>query len=234
MKNPLIIALDVDTVEEAGKLADTLKGHVGGFKVGMQLFDSAGPSIVRFLKEKETPVFVDLKLHDIPNTVAGAARVLTRHGADIINVHAAGGSAMMTAAAEAVRNEAERLGQACPLLVAVTVLTSIDQEIFNNQVGFPGTIEERVVAWAKMAQDAGLDGVVASPMEIAPVRAACGGGVVIITPGIRPADAVLNDQKRVMTPAEAIRQGATYLVIGRPITGAPDPMQAAMDILRVL
>ncbi|MCL2766802.1 MAG: orotidine-5'-phosphate decarboxylase [Peptococcaceae bacterium] len=229
--NPLIIALDVDTVEEAGKLADALMQHVGAFKVGMQLFNSAGPTVIRFLNEKKVPVFIDLKLHDIPNTVAGATRVLTSHGVGIINIHAAGGQEMMRAAAAAVREEAERLNLPRPLLVAVTILTSIDQEVFSNQIGFPGTIKERVTAWALMAQDAGLDGVVASPREIAPIRAACGGEFVIITPGVRPAGSAVNDQKRVMTPAEAIGQGATYLVIGRPVTGAPDPAQAARDIL---
>ena len=231
VNNPLIIALDVDTMEEAGRLADVLKPHVGAFKVGMQLFNSAGPPVIHFLKEKNVPVFIDLKLHDISNTVANAARVLARHGARIINVHAAGGLDMMRAAAFSVQDEADKLGMERPLLVAVTVLTSIDQEAFNTQMGIPGTIADRVTAWAEMAKEAGLDGVVASPREIAPIRAACGEEFVIITPGVRPAGTDLNDQARVMTPAEAIQQGATYLVIGRPITGAPDPAQAAKDVL---
>lgn len=229
--NPLIIAMDVDTIEEAGRLADVLRPHVGAFKVGMQLFNSEGPAVIRFLKEKNVPVFIDLKLHDIPNTVAAAAKALTGHGVSIINIHAAGGRAMMQAAAAAVREEAERLNLIRPLLVAVTVLTSIDQEVFNSQIGIPGTIADRVTAWAAMAQEAGLDGVVASPREIVAIRAACGKEFVIITPGVRPAGAAMNDQKRVMTPAEAVRQGATYLVIGRPITEAPDPALAAWEIL---
>lgn len=230
-KNPLIIALDVDTVEKAVDLAEKLEPFAGGFKVGMQLYNSVGPEAVRRLREKNAPVFIDLKLHDIPNTVSGAIRVLTRHGASILNVHAAGGGEMMHAAAEAARDEAARAGLNRPLVIAVTVLTSIGQEVFNKEVGVPGPIQDRVVAWAQLAQEAGLDGVVASPREIAAIRAACGPDFVIITPGVRPAGAAANDQKRTMTPGEAIRLGATYLVVGRPVTAAPDPVEAAMAIL---
>jgi len=230
-KNPLIIALDVDTVEEAVSLAERLGPYAGGFKVGMQLYNSAGPEAVRSLREKNVPVFIDLKLHDIPNTVSGAARVLTRHGASILNVHAAGGKAMMQAAAEAARDEADKAGISRPLVIAVTVLTSIDQEVFNHEVGIAGSIQDRVTAWALLAKEAGLDGVVASPREIAAIRKACGPDFVIITPGVRPAGAAANDQKRTMTPGEAIRLGATYLVVGRPVTAAPDPVEAARGIL---
>jgi len=231
IKNPLIIALDVNAIEEASVLADKLSPYAGAFKVGMQLYNSEGPEAIRILKEKNTAIFIDLKLHDIPNTVAGAARVLTRHGVSILNVHAAGGKKMMREAVKAARDEADKKGIDRPLIVAVTVLTSIDQEVFNNEVGINGSIKERVVLWAKMAREAGLDGVVASPHEIAAIRKACGNDFVIITPGVRPAGVAANDQKRVMTPGEAIRQGATYLVVGRPVTGSPDPAQAARAIL---
>lgn len=232
VKNPLIVALDVDTVKEAFVLADKLGPYVGAFKVGMQLYNSAGPEVVRLLKEKNVPIFIDLKLHDIPNTVAGAARVLTRQGAAIFNVHAAGGMAMMRAAVDAARDEAVKLGLRNPLVVAVTVLTSIDQEIFNEEVGISGPISEQVVLWAKLAKKAGMDGVVASPHEIALIKQACGDDFVIITPGVRPPGAAVNDQKRIMSPGEAARLGATYLVLGRPITAAYDPAQAAIAILK--
>lgn len=232
LKNPLIIALDVDTLEEAEILANKLYAHAGAFKVGLQLYNSAGPEALKKLKQKGVPVFVDLKLHDIPNTVAAAARVLTRYGASILNVHAAGGSAMMRAAAEAVRKEAAGNGIGRPLITAVTVLTSIDQEMFNNEMGIPGPLQKQVTTWALLARASGLDGVVASPREITAIREACGPDFVIITPGVRPAGAAANDQKRTMTPAEAMKLGATYLVVGRPVTASPDPVQAIREILK--
>lgn len=230
-KNPLIIALDVDTVAQAEKLADKLGPYAGGFKVGMQLYNSVGPGAVHRLREKRATIFVDLKLHDIPNTVAGAARVLTRHGASILNVHAAGGAAMMAAAVNASRDEAARAGAKPPLVVAVTVLTSVSQDVFNKEIGIAGPIREQVVKWALLAKEAGLDGVVASPLEIRPIREACGKDFVIITPGVRPAGSAADDQKRTMTPGEAVRLGATYLVVGRPVTAAPDPVMALRAIL---
>ncbi len=229
-KNPLIIALDVNTMREAELLVDTLAPYAGGFKAGMQLYNSEGPEVLQRLRVK-APVFVDLKFHDIPNTVAGATRVLTRLGAAILNVHAAGGGDMMRAARDAARDEAARAKIRPPLVVAVTVLTSISQEVFNNQIGLPGSIEERVVAWALLAKEAGLDGVVASPREIAAIRKYCGQDFIIITPGVRPAGAAADDQKRTMTPGEAIGLGATYLVVGRPVTAASDPVAAARGIL---
>lgn len=231
-KNPLIIALDVDTFEEAAVLVDMLGPYAGGFKVGMQLYYGAGPEAVRRLREKQVPIFLDLKLHDIPNTVSGAARALTRLGASMLNVHAAGGRAMMSAAAEAARDEAAKRGENCPLVVAVTVLTSIDQVVFNNEMGISGAIQDRVAAWALLAREAGLDGVVASPWEIEAVRRACGHDFTIVTPGVRPGGAAAGDQKRAMPPGEAVRLGATYLVVGRPVTAVPDPVGAAEAILR--
>ncbi|WP_114638053.1 orotidine-5'-phosphate decarboxylase [Desulfolucanica intricata] len=227
----LIVALDVDSLEKAKQLVEILAPHVGAFKVGMQLYNSVGPEIIYKLKEFGTDLFIDLKLHDIPNTVAQASRVLTAHGANILNVHAAGGSEMMRAAALAVREEASDKDIPKPLVIAVTVLTSISQVAFNKEIGFTGEIQERVVAWARLAQDAGLDGVVASPWEISAIRQACGREFVIITPGIRPVGGDIHDQKRVMTPKEAVAAGATYIVVGRPITGSLDPVEAAKYIV---
>ncbi|SHE35166.1 orotidine-5'-phosphate decarboxylase [Desulforamulus putei] len=230
-KEKLIVALDVNTTEAALELVRKLSPRVGMFKVGMQLFYSAGPDVVRRIKEEGVRVFLDLKLHDIPNTVAQAARALAGLGADIINVHAAGGTAMMRAAAGAVRERAAALGLPAPLVISVTVLTSIDQPVFQQELGYSGDIQGKVRAWAILTKEAGLDGVVASPKEIAVIREACGDDFKIITPGIRPAWSVSDDQKRIMTPAEAIDQGASYLVVGRPVTGDADPSAAAQKIL---
>ena len=200
----LIVALDVDSRAKAMELAGKLTGQVGLFKVGMELFYAAGPEIIRDISASGAGVFLDLKLHDIPHTVARAAGVLARYGAAIINVHAAGGREMMRAARESAAAEAGKVGAPAPLVIAVTVLTSIDQQTFNNEIGLPGTLKDRVLAWALLAQEAGLDGVVCSPREIAAVRAVCGPGFKIITPGIRPAGAAVGDQRRVMTPAGVI------------------------------
>ncbi|MEW5954096.1 MAG: orotidine-5'-phosphate decarboxylase [Bacillota bacterium] len=231
LKKKLIVALDVDNLATATELARELKPYVGFFKVGLELFYSCGPDVVRLIKGLGADVFIDLKLHDIPNTVAGAARALTRYGAGIINVHAAGGRAMMRAAAEAVRDEAETMRVRAPLVVAVTVLTSIDQNAFDRELGMSGQVADKVVAWSKLAGDCGLDGVVASPVEVGAIRKACGPDFVIITPGIRPAGEEVQDQKRTMTPGGAVAAGATYLVVGRPITGAPDRVAAARRVV---
>lgn len=228
----LIVALDMDTAGEALDLARQLQPYVGMFKVGMQLFYGAGPTVVQQLKDLGGRVFLDLKLHDIPNTVGRAAAALTRLGADMINVHAGGGLAMMAEAARAVRQEAERLRVTPPLLIAVTVLTSIDRQVMNQELQIGGPVLEQVVHWARLARQAGLAGVVASPLEAGAIRSACGPEFTIVTPGVRPAGADRGDQRRVLTPAQAIEQGASYLVIGRPITGAGDPVQAARLIVR--
>ena len=230
--NKLIVALDVDSHKKALILAEQLKGLVGFFKVGMELFYSAGVGMVRDLTSFGTGVFLDLKMHDIPHTVAQAARVLVNSRAAIINVHASGGAEMMRFAADAVREEAGRLNMPAPLVIAVTVLTSIDKSIYQNELGFSGEISERVCTWAELANNAGLDGVVCSPQEIRLVREACGPKFVIITPGIRPAGAQIGDQRRIMTPREAILAGASYIVVGRPITEADDPAKAAKAILK--
>lgn len=233
-KEKIIVALDVDTLERALELVEQLHPYVGMFKVGMELYNAVGPRAISAIRERGGEVFVDLKLHDIPTTVAKAARVLTKNGASIINVHASGGLAMMQAAASAVQDEAAVQNIVPPQLIAVTVLTSMDQETLNCQLQIPGTVEENVVRWAELTQQAGLHGVVASPREITAIRKACGDDFVIITPGIRPLGAAKNDQERITTPEEAVQLGATYLVIGRPITKAPNPVEAVKEIIAKL
>ncbi|WP_258359369.1 orotidine-5'-phosphate decarboxylase [Moorella sulfitireducens (nom. illeg.)] len=229
-RDKIIVALDVASLAAGEKLVDQLFPYVGMFKVGLELYTATGPAAIRMVKERGGKVFADLKLHDIPNTVAGAARSLVRHGVDMLNVHAAGGRSMMEAAAEAARQEAAAAGLPVPIILAVTVLTSLDGKTLRDEVGIERGVDEQVVYWARLAQEAGLDGVVASPREIQVIRQACGPEFLIVTPGVRPAGAERGDQRRVMTPAEALEQGASYLVIGRPITAAPDPAAAARAI----
>jgi len=211
-------------------MAGRLEGCADLFKVGLQLFTAEGPSIVRRLTDTGTPVFLDLKYHDIPNTVACAVTEGCRSGAAIINLHASGGPAMMKAAAAAAARHRDESGTPGPLLAAVTVLTSLDQDELGA-VGVGRPVEEQVVALARLARDCGLGGVVASPMEVAAVKTACGDGFRVITPGVRPAWSVAGDQRRFTTPAEAVRLGSDYLVVGRPVTGADDP-PAALMLLR--
>lgn len=232
--NPILVALDVESAARAVELADVLRGSVGGFKIGKQLFTAAGPDMVRELTRRGDRVFLDLKFHDIPNTVAGAVQSAVSTGAWMVNVHASGGSAMMKAAAEAARKTAEKLGQPRPLVIGVTVLTSMDDAALS-EIGVGRTMIEQVVHLAKLAQDSGLDGVVASPQEVPAIRKACGADFQIVTPGIRPADQQgKDDQARTLTPAEAIAAGSSYLVIGRPITAAPNPREAAEKIAATL
>ncbi len=229
-KERLIVALDVPDLQSAESLIEKLTGHVGMWKVGMQLYTAEGPKIIDFLHERGEKVFLDLKFHDIPNTVKKAGEVAARMGVYMFNVHAAGGMEMMRQTAISTREAAEKMGKPCPLLLAVTVLTSIDERTLNEDVGISGKVETQVVKWAKMAQEAGLDGVVASPREIEVIRQQCGDQFAIVTPGVRPDWAAKNDQKRTMTPEDALRVGATYVVVGRPITQASDPVQAAQMI----
>ena len=232
--NPILVALDVESAARAIELADLLRGSVGGFKIGKQLFTAAGPAMVRELTSRGDRVFLDLKFHDIPNTVAGAIQSAVATGAWMVNVHASGGSAMMTAAAEAAAREAKTLGRARPLVIGVTVLTSMTGAALN-EIGITRPMLDQVVHLAKLAKASGLDGVVASPQETRAIRDACGKDFQIVTPGIRPADQQgKDDQARTLTPAEAISAGATYLVIGRPITAAANPRQAADSIVATL
>jgi len=228
--NPILVALDVESAAKAIELADALRGSVGGFKIGKQLFTAAGPSMVRELTSRGDRVFLDLKFHDIPNTVAGAVQSAVATGAWMVNVHASGGSAMMKAAVEAAKKTADALSRPRPLVIAVTVLTSMNDEALQ-EIGVGRTMMDQVVHLARLTQSAGLDGVVASPLEIAAIRSACGSDFQIVTPGIRPADQQgKDDQARTMTPAEAMAAGSSYMVIGRPITAAPNPREAAEKI----
>jgi orotidine-5'-phosphate decarboxylase len=227
--NPILVALDVPSGERALALADQLRGAVGGFKIGKQLFTAEGPAIVRTLAERGDKVFLDLKFHDIPNTVAGAVASAVATGAWMVNVHCSGGTAMMRAAAEAATAAAERARLPRPLVIGVTVLTSMDEAALG-EVGVARPVMDQVLHLAQLAQASGLDGVVASPRETSAIRQACG-AFAIVTPGIRAAaEAGSDDQARTMSAAEAMKAGASYLVIGRPITGAPDPRAAAQAI----
>jgi orotidine-5'-phosphate decarboxylase len=228
--NPILVALDVDSADKALTLATSLRGEVGGFKIGKQLFTAVGPSIVRDITALGEHVFLDLKFHDIPNTVAGAVSSAVATGAWMVNVHCSGGSKMMRAAAEAAATTADKLGRPRPLVIGVTVLTSMDEAALA-EVGTSRPVMDQVVHLATLAKAAGLDGVVASPLETSAIRAACGRDFAIVTPGIRAAaDVGKDDQARTMSAPEAVQAGATYLVIGRPITGAPDPQAAARAI----
>ncbi|MGE0448237.1 MAG: orotidine-5'-phosphate decarboxylase [Vicinamibacterales bacterium] len=226
---PLIVALDVPTVDAARRLADALRGVAGAFKVGSQLFTAHGPAFVEELVARGDRVFLDLKFHDIPNTVAGAVAAATRLGVWMVNVHAGGGLDMMRAAREAADREAAARLTPPPLVIAVTVLTSFSQAGLEA-TGVDGAIPDQVRRLARLTQEAGLDGVVASPQEIALVREACDARFAVVTPGIRGAGDALGDQNRTASAAGALDAGASYIVVGRPIIAAADPRAAALRI----
>lgn len=230
VKDKLIAALDFHTKEDALALVEKLGDNVVFYKVGMELFYSVGTPIVEELKKRNKKIFLDLKLHDIPNTVAQGLCSLLRQGADIMTIHGSGGYTMMKTAVDTVRAEAAKLGVKAPKIIAITVLTSINEDDWTG-LGQTAPIKEQVVRIAKLAKEAGLDGVVASPQEAKLIREACGEGFMIVTPGVRPVGSSLDDQSRVATPAKALQDGASHLVIGRPIRAAQDPALAAKNIL---
>ncbi|MFD2672278.1 orotidine-5'-phosphate decarboxylase [Marinicrinis sediminis] len=229
----IMVALDYPNKQQAERLLQQLEGIPCYMKVGMELFYAEGPSFVAELKKQGYRVFLDLKMHDIPNTVKGGAASITRMGVDMFNVHAAGGSAMMEAAMEGVA-QASAGSNERPTVIAVTQLTSTSQHMLNGEIGIAGTVQDTVVRYAKLASQAGLQGVVASPVEVAAIKEACSASFVTVTPGIRPAGAAIGDQSRVMTPKEARAAGTDYMVIGRPITAAEHPRQAIEQIVKEL
>lgn len=230
----MLVALDVPSLDEAEALLGRLAGILTGCKIGSQLFTAAGPAAIEAARKRGFRVFLDLKFHDIPNTVAAAVREATRLGVFMLNIHASGGLAMARAAAEAAGKAAGDFGIPRPLCLGVTVLTSLDRKALQREVGVPASVAAHVLHLAGLAQAAGLDGCVASPQEISLLRLAMGQEWVIVTPGIRPAEIPplpLDDQVRIATPRRALAAGANYLVVGRPISGAPDPAAAATAII---
>jgi orotidine-5'-phosphate decarboxylase len=232
LKKKIIIALDVKNKEEAVAVVSGLK-EARTFKIGLELFTAEGPTLFKKLKVLRKRIFLDLKLHDIPNTVAGAVRSAVRHGIQMMTIHASGGREMMARAAEAARETAEMDKVEAPLLLGVTILTSLKSADLD-EVGMRPDLAGQVLRLAGLAKSAGMDGVVCSPQEIEILRQEYGRDLLIVTPGIRPAWAAAQDQKRIMTPAEALRKGADYLVIGRPITGAASPQEAFARIVEEL
>ena len=231
MGKDVIVACDFASAEKTYEFLDLFTERKPFVKIGMELFYAEGPEIVREIKARGHQIFLDLKLHDIPNTAAEGLCSLMFQGADILNVHASGGYTMMKTAVDRLHALAEKKGMPCPKLIAVTILTSINEEDWAG-LGMQCTIREQVVRLAKLAKSAGMDGVVASPQEAAAIREACGPGFMIVTPGVRPAGASVDDQSRIATPAAALENGASHLVIGRPIRAAENPKAAAEMILK--
>jgi orotidine-5'-phosphate decarboxylase len=224
-KDKIIFALDVADKDEAGKWISVLKGRVGFFKIGLELFTAAGPDIVSLVKEAGIKVFLDLKFHDIPNTVAGAVRSAVRLGVDMMTLHLSGGSTMIAAGVEAAREESANLGIKRPKIIGVSVLTSLGDSDMK-ELGFRSNAVEQVMTLLSVALKSGADGMVCSPADLDSVKPHAPKGFTIITPGIRPAGADKGDQSRVATPASAIKAGSSLLVIGRPISAAADPVKA--------
>lgn len=229
-KERLCVALDVADTAAALQLGRELKDFVGLFKIGLELFTSEGPEVVRAVAQLGLKIFLDLKFHDIPNTAAGAARAAARLGVAMFNVHAVGGKHMIRAAVDAAAEEAAKAGMERPRVLAVTILTSVDEATLN-ELRMRGSLTEAVRHFAVLAQAAGADGVIASPQETELIRSACGPNFLIVTPGVRPAGTGAGDQKRTTTPREAVLAGSDYIVVGRPITVAKDRREACRQIV---
>lgn len=230
----VIVALDTPDIIIATKLVQSLKGDIKVFKIGSELFTSCGPEIVRVVQDSGAKVFLDLKFFDIPNTVANVAQVACHLGVFMFNVHALGGAKMMKVTAEAVRGEAARRGLAKPIILAVTILTSMSEKELSEDLSIGKALEDEVLHLAKIAKDAGLDGAVASAREARVLKDKIGKDFLVVTPGIRPRWSAAGDQHRIVTPRDAFDAGADYIVIGRPITADPDPRKAAEKIMEEL
>lgn len=230
-KDKLIVALDTSDLETAKRLIDELRDHTGMFKVGLELFTHSGTKVFELIEKEGIKVFFDGKFMDIPNTVARAAANIAAQKIAMLNIHASGGLAMMKAAAEAVRDQADKSKIEKPILIAVTVLTSVDADALKNELSVGIPVEDHVVKLATLTKQAGLDGVVASAREAQLIRTALGPDFIIVTPGIRPAWASTDDQARIVTPSQAVKNGSDYLVVGRPITGADNKKEAAARVV---
>jgi orotidine-5'-phosphate decarboxylase len=233
-RDRIIVALDTNDIVMCTRLLESLKGEIKLFKVGKELFTACGNEAIAAIHDARARCFLDLKYHDIPNTVASASTVACRRGIFMFNVHASGGKKMMKAARDAVWGEAEKRGIEKPLILAVTVLTSLGPEELQKEIGISRSLEDQVVHLACMAKESGLDGVVASAKEIRLIKAALGNDFKVITPGIRPEWASRQDQNRIVTPRDAFEMGADYIVIGRPITASADPLESARRIISEL
>ncbi len=231
--NPIICAIDTPEVSDATAIAGDVRKHVGAVKLGLEFFTANGAAGVREITNLGVPLFLDLKFHDIPNTVAKAIAATAGMNMFMMTVHTTGGQAMLKAAIDASDRVAQTTGKERPLVIGVTLLTSLDQDDISI-LGFSSTLQDQVLRLADLAQSAGLDGIVCSPFEISAIRKACGSDLKLIVPGIRPEGSAANDQKRILTPQEALNRGADYLVIGRPITNAPDRAGAAKAIAQSL
>ncbi|SMB92621.1 orotidine-5'-phosphate decarboxylase [Desulfonispora thiosulfatigenes DSM 11270] len=230
MSSKLIVALDVNDLNEAKNLVTVLGDSVNYYKVGLELFLNTGGKVLEFLKDQKKKIFLDLKFHDIPNTVAQAAKWATTLGVDMFNVHASGGREMLQKVSEVVSETAKAQKIDKPLVIAVTILTSFNEEGIT-EVGYNGSIENLATNLAKLTKEGGLDGVVCSPKEVENIKKVCGREFITVCPGVRPKWSVSGDQKRIMTPKDAIEIGADFLVVGRPITKSNDPYEAAMKII---
>jgi len=230
IKEKIVLALDVDTLEEAKKLILELKDYVGVFKVGLQIYTQNGNEIINFMNEQGLEFFLDVKLLDIPNTVAKASENIVKRGASFFNIHTLGGSEMMKQCALSAKAAANALGQKEPLILGVTILTSISDEVLNNELGINQKASDYVLKLAKLAKDSGLGGVVASVWEAKRIKEICGEDFKVLCPGIRPEWSLKNDQQRAATPRVAIVEGADYLVIGRAVTSAEDRVEAIEKI----